>query len=451
VDSSLRRAAAPLYLFGCLILGGSERGVLQNMVLELWGLAILSWSAASSSGQFLPSRARQFLMIAMAAVAVVAIQSVPLPTNLFASAVRARLADGNRLLGRPVLAAPLSLTPYESLATLLAIIPPLAIFCAVVRLQAYRVSWLMAALLTGTIAQIILTAQQLAPRPGSAWHPYAQTKGAVAIGFLACGNHLADLLLIALAFVLGIGVSRKNRNLQRYPARLIGLIAILILLIAGFALANCVAGYALAIPVLVASVLMFEIVRGRWRRVTLLLAALSLLGSVTALSLSSTSATAFGNEAAASVQSRGQILATTVRAITDFLPLGSGLGSFARVYPLYERPAAIMSAPVPHAYNDYAEIALELGLPGIMVMLVFLVGWAAAVSYAWQGRQGSPFVRAASIASAAILVHSVFDFPLRTAAISASFAMCLGLLVAPQTQRRPAGDDLRPTRHLVIT
>jgi O-antigen ligase len=324
-------------------------------------------------------------------------------------------------------------------------------FCAVVRLQAYRVSWLMAALLTGTIAQIILTAQQFAPRPGSAWYPYAQTKGAVAIGFLACGNHLADLLLIALAFVLAIGVSRKNRNLQRYPARLIGLIAILILLIAGFALANCVAGYALAIPVLVASVLMFEIVRGGWRQVTLLLAALSLLGSVTALSLSSTSATAFGNEAAASVQSRGQILATTVRAISDFLPLGSGLGSFARVYPLYERPAAIMSAPVPHAYNDYAEIALELGLPGIMVMLVFLVGWAAAVSYAWQGRQGSPFVRAASIASAAILVHSVFDFPLRTAAISASFAMCLGLLVAPQTQRRPAGDDLRPTRHLVIT
>jgi hypothetical protein len=49
----------------------------------------------------------------------------------------------------------------------------------------------------------------------------------------------------------------------------------------------------------------------------------------------------------------------------------------------------------------------------------------------------------------AILIHSVVDFPLRTAAIGACFAMCLALLVRVRTE---ASEEalLRPTRHVVV-
>ena len=56
-----------------------------------------------------------------------------------------------------------------------------------------------------------------------------------------------------------------------------------------------------------------------------------------------------------------EILSTTSRALRDFMPFGSGLGSFQSVYQLYEKPDAGHDDYVVHAHNDYVELALELG------------------------------------------------------------------------------------------
>ena len=61
-----------------------------------------------------------------------------------------------------------------------------------------------------------------------------------------------------------------------------------------------------------------------------------------------------------------------------------------------------------------------------------------------------PVARAASIASAAILAHSLVDFPLRTAAISAAFAMFAALLADRRQPIASDPGDLRPTRHFVL-
>ena len=136
--------------------------------------------------------------------------------------------------------------------------------------------------------------------------------------------------------------------------------------------------------------------------------------------------------------------------MNDYMPLGSGLGSFRRVYRLHESPDTVGAEYVIHAHNDYAEIALELGLAGIALILLFGVWWFMAVRAVWIGGEGGPFTRAASIASGAILVHSIVDFPLRTAAISACFAMCLALLADRRVPPQQETTDLRPARHLVI-
>jgi hypothetical protein len=57
----------------------------------------------------------------------------------------------------------------------------------------------------------------------------------------------------------------------------------------------------------------------------------------------------------------------------------------------------------------------------------------------------TPFARAASIASAAVLVHSSVDYPLRTGAISACFAMCLALLVERRVRSGATDSVLWPT------
>src|SRR6185369_17967670 len=96
------------------------------------------------------------------------------------------------------------------------------------------------------------------------------------------------------------------------------------------------------------------------------------------------------------------------------------------------------------------ELVLELGVAGALLILAFFASWLAAVRAGWRTGGGGPFVRAASIGSALVLLHSLVDFPLRTAAISATFAMCLALLIDRRPAERRDPNDLRPTRHLVV-
>jgi O-antigen ligase len=174
------------------------------------------------------------------------------------------------------------------------------------------------------------------------------------------------------------------------------------------------------------------------------------IAAVGSLSVSSIGATKLGEDASTSFQSRQQILETTGRASADFMPWGSGLGSFLKVYRLYENPETVTSEYVVHAHNDYAELSLELGVAGIALILLFLAWWARAVWKVWRNGEGGPFAAAASIGSAAILVHSLVDFPLRTAAVSVCFAMFVALLADRKQPQRQEAADLRPTRHIVV-
>ena len=451
MPSLARSAVAPFYLFACLILGGSAQGVWQNMVLQLSGIAIIAWAVAARTEQPMPRSARLPLLIVMLAIAIIALQEVPLPPAIWAHGSRARIAQDYRLLGAPLPPLPFSLTPYGSLNSLLGIIPPLAISTAMVRVNAYRPGLLAGALLAATIAGVALGALQVVSAdPNSHWYLYPETNFGLGVGFFANANHMADLLVICLPFVAAIAAAAKGGDVQRYSALLSILAGITAVLVVGIALNGSFAGYVLAVPVLCGSALIMLPPGSRWRGLAAGIAALSVIASVAALANSSVGGTKIGKEASNSVQSREQILRTTEKALADYLPLGSGLGSFVKVYRLYESPDEVTNEYVIHAHNDYAELALELGVPGIILLLLFLAWWLVQCLAIWRKGEGGPWARAASIASATILVHSLVDFPLRTAAISACFAMCLALLANRRAPVRQETDVLRPTRHVVI-
>ena len=452
MPSAGKSAAAPLYLLACLIFGGSTQGAWENAVLQLAGIAIIAWSAAVPAGAPLARPARFLLLLLAVAILLVALQLVPLPPTVWAHGARMQIADDYHLLGRPAPWLPLSLTPYDTLACLLQLIPPLALFCAIVRLKAYRSTWLGAALLAGATAGIVLGAMQLASGGGNShWYPYSETNPGLAVGFFANANQMASLLLISLPFLSAMAATNGGQDIPRRLALIMVLAGLGLVLIVGIALDGSLAGYTLAVPVLAASAMILLPKRSVLRWLAVAFAILILLGAVIALASSSVGSTRIGRDASTSVQSRLVILKTTATAISDYLPLGSGLGSFLKVYRLYERPASVTREYVIHAHDDYAELALELGVPGIILMLIFLGWWVAAVTAVWRKGEGSSFTRAASIASAAILVHSLVDFPLRTAAISACFAMCLALLA---DRRKPPPREitqLRPARHVTFS
>jgi O-antigen ligase len=273
------------------------------------------------------------------------------------------------------------------------------------------------------------------------------TNFGVATGFFANANHMANLLVVCLPFLAALLASVRGGNMQRYSAVAALVAGAVVVLVIGIVLNGSLAGYALSLPVLVASAMLVIPPGGAVRRWTGFLAALLLVAAAGALWMRPIGSN-FSAQTATSVTSREQMFATTLAATREFLPLGSGLGSFRRVYPLSENPDSIVPTIVNHAHNDYAELALETGLPGLALVALFLIWWAAAARRAWNSPDAGHYARAASIASAAILIHSLVDYPLRTAAISTIFAMCLALLAQRRAPARAEKADLRPTRHL---
>jgi O-antigen ligase len=448
-----RQAVAPLYLLLCLVLGGSAQGIWANMVLQLVGLAIIAWAAMATEDEPLLEPARQLLLIASLGVAVIALQLIPLPGSLWSQiGPRHAIADGYRLLGISVPALPLSLTPYGTLDALLKLIPPIAILSAMLRLKAHRPVWMVSALIAGTLAGVVLGVLQVsnADPLTTPWYLYPETNYGLAVGFFANANHMATLLLMCIPFVAALVPAARTKNIQRFSAFVVLALGVGLILLVGIALNSSLAAYGLVLPVLAASALILIPAGGRLRLALAGVVAALAIAAVVVLSTSAVGGSAFNQSAATSVESRQEMLATTLKATKEFLPWGSGAGSFREVYRLFEDPNQVTSTYVIHAHNDYAEILLETGLLGLGVLMLFLAWWGAAVWRVWRSAEAGAFVRAASIASAAVLVHSLVDFPLRTAAVSACFAMCVALLADRRAPRVVDASDLRPTRHLVF-
>lgn len=457
VPNRWSQAAAPVYLFLCLILGGSTQGIFGNMVLQLIGLGLLAWAAIVPAKARQSPLERQLYALILLSLGLIAIQLVPLPAAIWPHlGGRAVLAQGYALLGVGVPPLSISVAPYDTVATALTLIPPLALLAAVLRIGS-RPLWLLGALLAAMFAGVLLGILQVdSPTAAvSPWYLYADTNVGVATGFFANANHMATLLLISIPFLAALlGSARAQRaGLEHYSGVIALVTAAVVVVIVGLALNGSLAGYGLAVPVIVASTLLLVRPRSPARLWVGIGAAVLVAGVLAGLMLMPVDSSLVRSQARTSVQSRHEILSTSVQAGRDLLPLGSGIGTFARVYALYEDHDRLdPTTRVNHAHNDYVELALEAGLPGIILMALFLLWWARAAFEAWRAGDAGPFARAAAIASAAILVHSVVDFPLRTAAISTCFAMCVALLV----RWRPAipvlveKTELRSARHVVI-
>lgn len=124
---------------------------------------------------------------------------------------------------------------------------------------------------------------------------------------------------------------------------------------------------------------------------------------------------------------RRTIWSAVAEATPDFAILGSGVGSHREIYPRYM--ATWSDFTYSHAENGYLQIALETGIPGLLLTLVSitLAGW-----WIFVGLRGTTCVRirtcsaVVAVAWIATLAHSVIDFVWY---IPACFS-CLVLLMA---------------------
>jgi O-antigen ligase len=438
----------------CLILGGaSGGGYWANMGLQLLAIPVIMWGLVARRSAPISSPSRQLLLLVALMVLVVLVQLIPLPPSLWTSlGGREEIARGFEMLGQPLPWLPLSLAPHKTVASALWMLPALAVLFAIVRLGAYKTSWLAATLILVTAVAVGLGALQLAGGENSSLYFYRFTNRGSAVGFFANANNMAELLVVAIPFVAMLYLAgKRGGSLQKSSALLLVLGGALGVLLVGIAVNGSLAGIGLAVPTLGASLLMI-LYRRKPVPIWAPVAAVLLLAGSVALMLSAP----FQNnltteEARGAEESRYTSFARSIDAAGDYLPLGSGIGTFPEIYPRYENPETVTRWYMNHVHNDYIEVALETGFAGIALMVLFLLWWAQRVFLVWRAAEPDHAARAATIASAVILAHSFVEFPLRTAAIGAVFAMCLALMAEPRPRARRKNREDKPVakaRHL---
>ena len=236
------------------------------------------------------------------------------------------------------------------------------------------------------------------------------------LGTFANDNHFSSLIYALLPLLAFLIVYKRQ---QRVLYGLVVGMALVILLAA-----DARAAVAIAAVVSIASYLAFS---GRPKRQAgrVLILGGSALVVVGAINL------VFFDDAVDDLRQdlRPQYTANTLGAALDHAPWGAGLGSFQTIYPQYEALETINRVYANHAHNDYAELLLELGLPGA-VLIVALIALVLA------GMLRNPGTLAFGISALAILVHSLVDYPLRTFAIGLLFSYAVAV-TACRPEPRP--------------
>jgi len=411
----------------CLFVGGaSDGGYAANLVLQIASLLVAAtvWSFWGGQGPIRHPRALAFLAIATGFI--VLLQFAPLPQGVWQSLPgRTALAGDLNGLGLAPDPTLVTLLYHESISAIVWVLPAFCVFLTMMCLPQMPVRKLAIILSVFSFVSICVgLVQFFGPRDGAAYFYDITNRGAM-VGFFANANHMATLLLTALPFLVALVHERAGKDTGNAAAiRLIGGLLV-VLTILGLIMVGSGTGYALALPVIALSLLIW--VTRPSRIVARALVPAGLVAGTAVLFITGGS-NVLQREAGMSTDARGEVFADTWQAIIEFFPLGSGLGTFPDVYPMFENPDTVERDYVNHAHNDYLELALELGLPGVLLVTGFLMWWTVVATSVWRQKDAQSFVKAATIASGVILLHSVWDYPLRTAAIGAVMAVSCALM-----------------------
>ena len=409
-SGALFRPAAPFLLLAALmsvvwLAGGASRpDVLGQTVVRGAAWGVLAALALAGARPPLLRLARPVWLLAIAAATLTLLQLVPLPPTIWATLPgRALLMEAATASGQSQPWRPWSMVPEATFNALASLVVPFAVLTLVVSLTERERAWLPGLILSLIAASTVVGLLQMSgigfnnlfvnDKLGDVSGPFAN-RNHFAL-FLAIGCLLAPvwafldgrqpgsrtgLLVGALGIALGLIMVWQGirRALSRYPRWVFpALVAGIVAAIAIFVLISVAAGRAVSIN----------------RALTV--------------------------DAGQDMRARG--LPTVLEMIRTYFPFGSGLGGFDPIFRIHEPFELLALTYHVHAHNDFLEIALDAGLPGILLLGAAILWWAWASIGAWRAGS-SPRYAIPKLGSAMLLlvfIASIFDFPARTPMIMA--------------------------------
>lgn len=434
---------ALLLVFAPLYRGGNRPVPLLAMeIAALLGLAAWLWPRPARAWSLpLPSTLAWGIGLLLA---VPLLQLVPLPSGWWAALpghapyfeALQFAGDASRDAMRPI-----SLHPRATHYAWLAMLPCLAVFVLTLAQPRSRLRMLAAIFVAAALLQAVLGIMQFGTGARSALYFDNPHAGGSAAGTYINKNHFAALMAMALPMALALwalaimpperGGVRKHhpRHADRRLAIHIALSVLVLLLLVALLFSGSRGG--IGAGLLAFALASFALV---WRSGSV--AARSVFGIIAfgALAL----ATYVGltpvldrftpENLSLGYEGRARIAAAAVRAGLDFLPFGSGLGTFADVFRRYQVEG--LPGFVQHAHNDYAQLFLEMGVAGlaalVLVAIAYLSRWGQ-LARALPSRSLGYLQVGAGLGMLAMIVHGGFDFNFHIPANALYFSFLAGI------------------------
>ena len=415
-----------MLVFAPLVRGGNRP--MPLLLLEsagLLGLAALAWSR-SQGGVWgaLPSALRWGIAILVVAPLV---QMIPLPASWWLAlpghAPYAGVLDAAGVGGGW---RPLTMNPRATEYAWLALIPCVAIFLMVQALTRRQLRALALVFVVVALCEAVLGILQVGAGKESILlldNPYG---GGAATGTYINKNHFAALMAMALPVIVAFWavetlppVDQEGHRLREHPrhadaklARRILWSLLIVLALAALLFTRSRAGIGCGLAAFAAASLGLVWTAGSLRiRVLLVSVAGFALLLAAYVGLTPILERFAPEELSLSYEGRMRIALGAVRGGLEFLPFGSGLGTFADVFRRYQ--AEGVTGFIDHAHNDYAEVFLELGVAGIaavaLLAIAHLMRWSRLTGRRLSRSLGYLQV-SAGLGVLAMAVHGAFDF-----------------------------------------
>ena len=141
-----------------------------------------------------------------------------------------------------------------------------------------------------------------------------------------------------------------------------------------------------------------------------------------------------------SIQDRLYMWQHTREMIEDHPLLGVGVGNWQIAYPVYDGGDIVWESATPkRPHNDYLWIAAEIGIPGLLIYLGFLITIAIYTIrlIATQNRSRVRLPLAFGMSILALSVHACFSFPRERIAVSMLFWILIAFLAVLESDHRP--------------
>lgn len=437
------------FLLACVLGGGSNRTTTLSLLYlrPLTVICLFTMLAIPAERDWQLVRAPLMLLGLLAAT--VLIQLVPLPPVIWNQLpghlplIGAATALGGEQPWRPI-----SLTPDFTINSLLSLLVPLTVLVGFAGIRPDQRLALVPLTIGVAAASAALGIVQFPGGSNSPANLYSYSLP-VPNGWFANRNHHAAFLACALVLIgtwLRFPVRSHRHRIQRYGLSGLAAFLLLAVVIATGSRSGTVLGVVALVYVAATSLRgmagtsdkRIDVamsnggagMRGLLIGLAAVLAALLLVGVMVATGRAVSLDRMFAFDADA--EQRVRAFPTLIIALRDFLPLGSGFGSFDPVFRMYEPDALLHSGYFNHAHNDWLELALTGGVPALLVLAAFML-WASAALMRSFRQPGSITVHAARGGGLVLLLlgaASISDYPLRVPLLGAFMALACAWLAS---------------------